>query len=893
MSFVRSRKISEKTDDPFIKESVMKGVAYKETPSWISSMHDQIRLTVLTSLGLYLRSMKLGYPAYVTDLEIEITKQVNWYMAGKFFIGKFPPLVGIICSGLSRIVGYYGTESLNYAGQPFVEFPLVALRRFSALLGASLIPIMYMTIRGLGHSRAAATLAAGLLIFENGLITQSRYATPEVYVLFFSAMATLSWTYMHKNQSQVIQSTIWQLITGASLGCAVSCKWTGMLALPMIWVSIAFETYNKLCDKRNTVKSVIKQNAIYLLTVGLLPLVIYGLIFSFHLALIPSAGDHDLLLSSHLKYSLVGNVLEPSQPNIAYGSQIVIKHAGTAGGYLHSHQKRFSGGSTQQEVTLYPHVDLGNVWTVHKANQIWNASLPIEFVNNKDSIRLEHYPSTRKLHSHDHRPQLSARKEHNEVTAYGDRYIQDSHDFWTLNILTDENRPSKDTTLTWKSLNQRFRLVHARGCVLISHHAYYGPPTGENHQEVTCMASAGTHISPWIVESSYHDQLDKMVPISYEKMSTWGMIKELHQLMKTYPDVVYDRLSAGATVEGATNPRSNMDDNPNKWFLKRATLRLWNELAGYSSHLVINPIVQRVILMSMATCIGFLGLNAFLVQRQLKLPYYLSWLYPAGLHVVSNEFYTRSILVFYSAVLIQFTGLRFTPSFDLSMSDILSSMYFGTGLIATMLESGTLRLPALYRRILFYGLIGLSVVKFSHLSHLAYGGKTWYRHECEASGLDIDCLAFPPHPQELANMLENSGITKDSTQMTIYIGLAGMSQPFRYNQGQEVEADQHIAILKKASFHQEANVAKGPLRYHRVLPTPGITPEEAALWAQDVTEKGMERVLAQDLQEVQALAAAAVAHEEKKKIEAQIGQTGTIRFLDQKNQLPILQPAAP
>lgn len=120
--------------------------------------------------------------------------------------------------------------------------------------------------------------------------------------------------------------------------------------------------------------------------------------------------------------------------DIAYGSQIVIKHAGTAGGYLHSHQKRFSGGSTrkyypvffinrtfnilnlEQEVTLYPHIDLGNIWTVQKANQIWNSSLPVEFVKNKDTIRLEHYASSRRLHSHDHRPQLSARKEHSEVT---------------------------------------------------------------------------------------------------------------------------------------------------------------------------------------------------------------------------------------------------------------------------------------------------------------------------------------------------------------------------------------------------------------------------------------------------------------------------------------------
>lgn len=42
--------------------------------------------------------------------------------------------------------------------------------------------------------------------------------------------------------------------------------------------------------------------------------------------------------------------------------------------------------------------------------------------------------------------------------------------------------------------------------MLISHNAYFTTAAGENHQEVTCMSSAGTHLSPWIVESAYHEK---------------------------------------------------------------------------------------------------------------------------------------------------------------------------------------------------------------------------------------------------------------------------------------------------------------------------------------------------------------------------------------------------
>lgn len=91
-------------------------------------------------------------------------------------------------------------------------------------------------------------------------------------------------------------------------------------------------------------------------------------------------------------------------------------------------------------------------------------------------------------------------------SAYGDRLIQDNQDYWTLVILDDDNTPIKNRSVAWKPLTQKFRLQHIRGCYLISHNAYYATEAGENHQEVTCMSSAGTHLSPWIIESAYHEK---------------------------------------------------------------------------------------------------------------------------------------------------------------------------------------------------------------------------------------------------------------------------------------------------------------------------------------------------------------------------------------------------
>lgn len=51
-----------------------------------------------------------------------------------------------------------------YIYRPFIEFPMVALRRVSAILGTSLVPLSYLTMRNLGHSRSTATMAAALIM---------------------------------------------------------------------------------------------------------------------------------------------------------------------------------------------------------------------------------------------------------------------------------------------------------------------------------------------------------------------------------------------------------------------------------------------------------------------------------------------------------------------------------------------------------------------------------------------------------------------------------------------------------------------------------------------------------------------------------------------------------
>ncbi|KAG2222095.1 hypothetical protein INT45_007981 [Circinella minor] len=88
-------------------------------------------------------------------------------MSKKFFIGAYPPLAGLFYTAFAWYFGYSGDEQIYYAGQVPSTFPLQELRIVSAIMGAFLVPIVYLTVRLLGHGRSTATTAAGLLIFGN------------------------------------------------------------------------------------------------------------------------------------------------------------------------------------------------------------------------------------------------------------------------------------------------------------------------------------------------------------------------------------------------------------------------------------------------------------------------------------------------------------------------------------------------------------------------------------------------------------------------------------------------------------------------------------------------------------------------------------------------------
>ncbi|KAG1444061.1 hypothetical protein G6F56_010446 [Rhizopus delemar] len=364
---------------------------------------------------------------------------------------------------------------------------------------------------------------------------------------------------------------------------------------------------------------------------------------------------------------------------------------------------------------------------------------------------------------------------------------------------------------------------------MISHEAYYNAPGEHQHQEVTCMVSAGIHISTWSVESAYHEKLEDKEYHSFPEIKFYEKLQQVHQLMFKYPSVVYDRLASQASaIDGTTNPKMNFPETPSRWFSKRTSLRFWYELSGSSVHLILNSAIQQFILISMTTCIGLLCTKAFLEKRQIKLSLN-SWL--------------------------DTTGLRFLPHHILGLSDILPGIYYGVLLASTCFENMTSQLPSACRRLISYGLVGLALFRTLQYSHLIYGDEQWHRSQCEASGLEIQCIHFPLYPNELTELAQNSGQTPNATALTLYFGLLGKIESFRYEQGQEDRADESWALVKQSAYMKEAARLTGSYRYHRVEPTPAISLEDSIEWAKNVHADALlrEKELAQERKKKRAL----------------------------------------
>ena len=453
-------------------------------------------LGAVTLVALFVRLFRIYQPTSVVFDEVHFGGFASKYIKGKFFMDVHPPLAKLLITLAGWLAGFDGEFDFKDIGKDYLEpgVPYVAMRLLSAICGVLTVPAMFLTLKASGCKTFTAAMGAGLITFENGLLTNARLILLDSPLVIFTALTALSWV-SFTNQHELGPKNafspswwFWLAASGVTLGATVSVKWVGLFTIAWVGSLTALQLWVLLGDTRNVTARVwFKHLFARIFCLIIIPLAFYMGMFAIHFLCLVNPGDGDGFMSSEFQSTLNSKGMADVPADVAFGSRISLRHHNTQGGYLHSHAHMYPGGSKQQQITLYPHKDENNVWVVENQTQpidwavdptgntsipgplAWDVGSP-ENVIDGSLIRLYHITSDRRLHSHDVRPPITEADWQNEVSAYGyEGFEGDANDLYRIEIVKAMS-DGKEAKERLRTIQTKFKLVHVMtGCVLFSH----------------------------------------------------------------------------------------------------------------------------------------------------------------------------------------------------------------------------------------------------------------------------------------------------------------------------------------------------------------------------------------------------------------------------------------
>jgi dolichyl-phosphate-mannose-protein mannosyltransferase len=571
-------------------------IAYLKSSDWEF-------LGALTVLALFVRLFRIYQPSSVVFDEVHFGGFASKYIKGKFFMDVHPPLAKLLITLAGWLAGFDGNFDFKDIGKDYIEprVPYVAMRLLPAICGVLAVPVMFLTLKAAGCKTATAAFGSALVIFENGLVTQSRLILLDSPLVLFTGMTALSWI-SFQNQHELgpkyaFQPAwwFWLAASGITLGATFSVKWVGLFTIAWVGSLTVLQLWVLLGDTKSVTTRVwFKHLFARTFCLIIIPLAFYMAMFAIHFVCLVNPGDGDGFMSSEFQSTLNTKGMADVPADVAFGARISLRHHNTQGGYLHSHQHMYPTGSKQQQITLYPHKDENNVFLVENQTQpidwandptgntsvagpmAWDQFDP-EWVIDGSVIRLYHVITDRRVHSHDHRPPVTEADWQNEVSAYGYQNFEgDANDLFRIEIVKSMS-DGKEAKERLRTIQTKFKLVHLMtGCVLFSHKVKL-PDWGFEQQEVTCAKGGTLPNSIWYIESNKHPSLkEDAEKVNYRHPGFFGKFWELQRVMWT--------TNAGLVDSHA------WDSRPASWPILRRGINFWGR-NHRQIYLIGNPLI--------------------------------------------------------------------------------------------------------------------------------------------------------------------------------------------------------------------------------------------------------------------------------------------------------------
>jgi dolichyl-phosphate-mannose-protein mannosyltransferase len=197
----------------------MKSRDQKSLP--LSDLQIAILLCIVAS-GV--RLFKIYQPSSVVFDEVHFGGFATKYLKGTFFMDVHPPLAKLLLTFAGWLAGFDGSFDFKEIGKDYLEsaVPYVAMRFLPAICGILVVPIAFFTLKAWGTTTSSAILGAGMVLFENGLVTQSRFILLDSPLVFFTAFTALSWAKFSNADEDgrwfENEWIFWLTMTGVGLG---------------------------------------------------------------------------------------------------------------------------------------------------------------------------------------------------------------------------------------------------------------------------------------------------------------------------------------------------------------------------------------------------------------------------------------------------------------------------------------------------------------------------------------------------------------------------------------------------------------------------------------------------------------------------------------------------
>ncbi|TKX20139.1 dolichyl-phosphate-mannose--protein mannosyltransferase [Elsinoe australis] len=759
-------------------------------------------LGAVTAVAFFVRLFRIYQPSSVVFDEVHFGGFASKYIEGKFFMDVHPPLAKLLITLAGWLAGFDGNFDFKDIGKDYLEpgVPYVAMRLLPAICGILTVPIIFLTLKATGCRTTTAALGAGLVIFENGLVTQSRLILLDSPLIVFTAFTALAWTAFTNVHEQgprkafTTQWWTWLALTGLGLGTTASVKWVGLFTIAWVGSLTVLQLWVLLGDTRTVTPRVwFKHFFARVFCLIVIPLTFYMAMFAIHFICLVNPGEGDGFMSSEFQSTLNSKGMADVPADVAMGSRVTLRHHNTQGGYLHSHNHMYPTGSKQQQITLYPHKDENNVWIMEnqtqplgkddveiKGSKAWDGLDPTWLVDGS-VIRLYHITTDRRLHSHDVRAPVTEADWQNEVSAYGyDGFEGDANDYFKIEIIKSLSDGVKAKERL-RTIETKFRLVHLMtGCALFSHKVKL-PDWGFEQQEVTCARQGTLPNSIWYVESNEHPALGPQAEkVNYRNPGFFGKFWELQKVMWT--------TNAGLVESHA------WDSRPPSWPVLRRGINFWGK-DNRQIYLIGNPLIWLSSTAAIGLYIAFKGLAVLRWQRSCN-DYsnvtFKRFDYEIGQMVLGWAFHYFPFYLMQRQLFLH----HYFPALIFAIMSLAQIFDFVTGRIAAL---GLKDRPLIGRTgaVVF---LALSVVVFTLYAPLGYGNM-WTKKECQRVKLletwDWDCNNFLDNYADYSLAAGATG-----AQATSGAALAGPKPPKAEDPKDEVnvtpKADAKEAVINDA-----------------------------------------------------------------------------------------------